>query len=387
MRRMPWISAAILAMAAAASLNADPSWAGDWNETGTVLGSSGMVAATLAGLPLALYARRNIEPLRSLELGCGGTRMAGFLLRRCLAPSLLAWLLVVATAYAITAGLNPTPTSPSAWPPVAATAAVLAVLALSLALGLFLHPAFSLPLVILVTYIVPVTLDWVDADGTVPGFTPLTSLHLFLPLTPVPTHFVFQTLFLMAIAAGALLLSQAQLRRRSLRLPAAAAALLVGAGGALVTIAPPAIGESLLTDRYVCSEADGARVCLLPDHERFLPRALGTAEQIAQVLPPGSRPSTYIEDGIDYPSAGDSMAFLSASGVRTDPSSAVAAAAADWNVCFDEEHPFSRESWLHYKLGMWPLEDLVEMDGMEFMSDASEDVQLTWWNEPLGSTC
>ncbi|NDR52894.1 hypothetical protein [Actinomyces sp. 565] len=393
MRRIPWLSAAILLLATAISLHTDlDGWAGDWNETGWDLGASGMTAATLAGLPLALYTRRNIEPLRSLELRCGGWRTACFLVRRCLAPSALTWLLVVATAYAITLALNPTPTRASIWPAVAATAAVLAILAISVALGLFLHPAFSLPLIILITYLVPATLDWADMDGTAPGFTPSGATHLSLPLIVVSTHFVFQTLFLTAVGVSAILLSEKQLRRKRLRAPAVVAVLLVGVSGTLVvsappaTLAPTAAGEPL-TNRYVCSETDNIRVCLLPDHERLLPETVETAEQVAQFLPPGSRPESYIEDTIDYPEIDDSAAYLEVGAVGIDPTEAVVTATADWNRCLDEENPFNHMYWLYYKLGMWPLDNLVEMDGMEFMSNASDNAQIAWWNEGLGSTC
>lgn len=377
----PRVAALLLAGGTLIRMAVDPSWVGDWNETGSILGVYGIFGATLGGAALALHGRRNVAPLRTLHLRAPVPRVIRDLLVRAFGPSLLAWVLTSLVAYVVTFAVNPAPSAPSGLPLLVSTLGVLSTLTLGLLAGTVMPTALALPLVIAAGFLVPASLGAIEPSRAA-TFTVSTSTSLEVQFAPVASLYAAQAAFFGALSVGSILLLAVIVARARLIPAALAAIVLVGLASTAVATAPTErITDAAVTSSQRCAQESGVEVCLLSDHQRFLPAALSTAVRLHTALPPDATPKRYVEAGL-HAEPGDVV--LDPSGVRVDVLGEVVDASATWRLC-EEPLGAERPLWLAHRAGL--LDPLPDLDELKDVRDAPDADQIAWWTAPMSPTC
>lgn len=390
-RRLPLVAALILAVTCAATLLTHQRWIGDWNLTGDNLATFGALGATLAGLPIILDVQRNLVPVSTWVGHAGVPRLCLLLVRRELLPALAAWILVVATAYAATAALNGHPVAASPWPVLDASLGVLALLLCAVTLGLLAPAMAAIPLLLILGFVGPAILATADTGVRLQGLTLYRSVSPELPLLPSVEYYARQSVLLGTVILGATLLAGARLRRTPTLLPAGVAALAVGIGCGIAVGAPSPVSPELLrTTAARCgTDADSATtVCVIRDHERFLPSLLQAAGEISTALPEASRPRTYLELGLDPSVVEDPEPAVIGGLVPSGAAlSALADAAAAWQTCDGVDATYARSLWLAWRLGELSRADLADFLGEPDLATADDTAMLAWWDAGRSAGC
>lgn len=380
--RLPTLAGLALILTTAVTLAVDTSWIGEWNETGSMLGSSGVTGALFASLLLSVEARRNWRPLRSWHLPVPVWHWTRAWIRQIIAPVACSWLVLVVGTHAITVTIAPHPSSLSLLPLAAGTLFVLVSCTLGFLAGLLMHPAVALPLLAIVNFVVPAALGALEPSRA-GNFTTSTSTSLAVGFAPIPMFYVRQCIFYIALIALLSLLSVATLRgRRSLPILGTAGVLVLSTGCWVGLSSSERIDDAHgLTSSACTTVDDGTEVCLVSDHERFLGQTADTVSRVTRALPKDARPARYIESGLPT-RPGDLV--LDTVNLRIDPMSQVIEDVSEWHTCEDEDTT-TRSFWIADRAGLF--DDDFATDELDHVLAMSDSEQLAWWRNGLHTTC
>lgn len=381
MNSLPRLAALLLAAGTLLRMLITRSWVGDWNETGSIMGVSGILGGTLAGIVLAVHARRNLRPLITMRIGGSWARVLVGVLLVPLAPSAVAWLFTCCVYYGITAAVNPAPSAPSVWPLLAASAGAFATLLIAILAGLVLHVALALPLVLVLGFLTPAVLGSLEPSAA-GNFSIATSTSLQMQFAPVTSFYVRQCSFFLALAALSGCAAIAIMRQRGLAGALVIGTLLVTAAALFVALGPQErITDAAITSASRCASRDGVEVCVVSDHARFLDATLDTAVKVRQTLPSDAIPTRYVERGLAVTPAD---AVLEPSGLAIDPLSQTVDATAAWRLCTSDA-PIERSVWIAHRAGFLP--NLPTLDQLAEVRGSSDADQIAWWKQPMRKTC
>ncbi|WP_138774565.1 hypothetical protein [Brachybacterium timonense] len=379
---LPRWAAVAVAVVTAARLYQDTSWVGDWNQTASSLGAMGMLGGTIAALLMAIDAQRNWRALHEFRSESRGRRSS---LRVTVAEvwkvlhwPLAGWLFVVMLAYAITAGANPQPTEPSAWPLVAATLFVSIQVLLGHLLGLRVHAAIAAPALVIFGFVLPAAVGSLE-PSKIAHFTTSTSYWIALPSVPSPAFYGSQSAVFAGVTLLLAVLIHEPLRWSTRALSAGLALLLIVVSASSLLDTEERLHDLTDVSRQVCAQGHSAEVCVFTDHERFLPVLLVTADEVMAVLPADARPARLVETGLRTE---PEDALLSTANVPVGPAESVVNSVAGWHVC-DSEAAFERFSFVAARSGFDPAEG----EFVPHIMEKNEEQQLDWWREGLVSEC